>query len=169
MRLHRPRLLPHPTHPVARLVRSEGGGYYAAMRRSVVLIVLALLMLLPSGICACNAAEVACPDHPSASTPARTGDSHSSVASEHDAPPAGLTSTHRCPPPLPHQPTCPVITAATVSKVSPGGSPAVVAPQPTEPLYFVRVSSDIRTRPARTALLRLSSQPLYLAHCVLII
>lgn len=149
---------------------SSGAVWYSvAMGRPVVLIVLALLMLQPSGVCACDATEHGCPDHPTSTSVGGSEDGPDSAKIEHDPRPAGLELAHRCPPPQPHHPACPAVTAETASKVSQCSSQTGVATPPALPLFFVRVAPECRTHPARTAPVRLSSPPLYLAHCVLII
>lgn len=161
--------IPAEALPPVRLVRTGPGGYHVAMWRPVVLVVLSLLMVFPSGVCACDAGEHGCPDHPTSVAAADAEDSADCAGLDHDHRTVGPDSTHRCPPPSPHCPTCPSVTVAMASKVSPGNAPAFEAKRPVEPLFLNWVTTKVAKRPGRADLVCPSSPPLYLAHCVLLI
>lgn len=137
------------------------------MAHRLINFVLAILMLIPAGICTCDGGVVSCLDHPVHNlTDFDAGQARepfeATTGTDRD------TTSHRCPPPCPHQPSCGVLapefladaSASDISTSLPVIHYAVVVEWPTpQPSRFDR----------RTAFTPLPASPIYLAHCVLLI
>ncbi len=81
---------------------------------------------------------------------------------------AGNTlAEHRCPAPVPHDTSCPVVSPASDQTV-PESAPAVTADVFAEPVAVHFCFPTVRC-PVAPALFHVSTLPLFLAHCALVI
>lgn len=132
---------------------------------------LALLMLTPGGVCACDGGVPRCPDHPSTVSPTApsvgAGCCRSCPVEVVSSEP-GPALDHRCPQPLPHQPTCPTVAAAAPADFSaPDDGAASAATTADGPAAYGTVE---RCRTGRVPVPRRGdAAPLFLTHCALLI
>lgn len=142
------------------------------MTHRLINFVLAVLMLMPAGICTCDGGVVSCPDHPSGvptqSASAEQAHSGCNGAGYEAAQTAG---PHQCPDPSPHETSCRILSpemAIDVSTSDSSGSSVFLPPA----LHFVVVAwpaappSRLTCAPVDA---RVTTSPLYLTHCVLLI
>ncbi|MBA4062542.1 MAG: hypothetical protein C0501_02325 [Isosphaera sp.] len=74
---------------------------------------------------------------------------------------------HRCPDPLPHEQSCPVVSPTSVQAV-PESAPTMTADWFAEPVVVHFCFPTVCRRIAPT-LTHVSTPPLFIAHCVLLI
>lgn len=124
--------------------------------------VLALLMLIPSGVCTCGGGATACASHP-ASASDISGCAPGCCDGGCDP-----EARHKCPAPLPHQPSCPAVAPADAADRATSDVASVVVGTGSEtPADWVDAEAT-RPLPAEPAPC-VPAVPLFLAHCVFLI
>lgn len=159
--------------PIALNSRHRGGTVTVVMR-PVLSLVLSLLMLAPGGVCTCEGGPRACPDHPVSAHEghsAALGDEHESgcckaATDTH----ARLTAhDHRCPAPLPHDPSC--LTAASVAPAE--STPAIDSDLAACPVLVPHLlpwcPEDSSLSRPRAGQPPAPSPPLFVRHCAFLI
>lgn len=135
--------------------------------------VLALLMLMPSGICTCGSVS-ACSNHPESSFALVTSGCDFGLCDEAFEPntassrPALSSSSHQCPAPLPHHPSCRAVSPESLFDAQSSGGSLTSTFSFCTVAIFSFIWETILLAPARTTP-RTPALPLSLAHCPLLI
>lgn len=133
------------------------------MVRSILSVVLCVLVLVPPGVCTCDGGAQVCTNHPA--------ETHSQFPTDSDDTPhasaPAVGESHHCPDPLPHQPSCQVV-STTVRHVTPTSASTAAPELLAEPIAFWFATVTI---PCLVPLLDVhwSTPPLFLTHCALLI
>lgn len=140
------------------------------MGRSVLAAVLALLMLMPPGMCVCGGGARICPDHPTAKYALDLPGSQPDGGEDSCCRPARVENAraeHHCPAPIPHEPSCPVVSPVSTQAAA-KIVPSVVIVGFVEPV-LVSLSFVPPPCPLAPITIHVSTPPRFIAHCALLI